>query len=281
MRLPAFTDSFDADWLSLREPADRAARNEEVAARLVRWRGRLGSRKGAALKVVDLGAGTGSALRYLEPRIPGPQDWTLVERDPDLIAEGARRLKRQASAWGYRPADLAQDDLVALVAGADLITGSALLDLCSAAWINRLVAACAQAGAAAWFSLNVTGNKHWSPADPADWLVERAFARDMRRDKGFGPALGPQAGFQAAEAFAQAGYSIALGPSNWRLDAGSAALQRAYLHGYASAAHAQRPDLAGRIANWRADRLRAVAEGRSHIRVGHVDLFAAPPGSSA
>ena len=68
---------FDAEWLALREAADRRARDGTLPERLsAAWRRRGWSR------VVDLGSGTGANLRYLAPRLPAGQRWTLVDHDP-------------------------------------------------------------------------------------------------------------------------------------------------------------------------------------------------------
>src|SRR6185312_14115446 len=63
---------FSADWLALREPADRAARDRGLARRFA-----------AALpprpRIIDLGAGTGATARALAPFVAGT--WILVDRD--------------------------------------------------------------------------------------------------------------------------------------------------------------------------------------------------------
>ena len=41
------------------------------------------------LKLVDLGTGRGSNVRYLAVRLPGPQEWLLIDEDPKAIAVDA------------------------------------------------------------------------------------------------------------------------------------------------------------------------------------------------
>ncbi|MGH6901583.1 MAG: SAM-dependent methyltransferase, partial [Geminicoccaceae bacterium] len=69
---------FDAAWLALREPCDNAARSAALA-------GRFAAALGAEPRLVDLGCGAGSNLRYLAPRIRGPQRWRCVDHDPVLL----------------------------------------------------------------------------------------------------------------------------------------------------------------------------------------------------
>ena len=49
---------FDADWLTLRAPADVAARNPQLLSRLAGWAEAKGR-----LSILDLGCGTGATQR--------------------------------------------------------------------------------------------------------------------------------------------------------------------------------------------------------------------------
>lgn len=77
-----------ADWLRLREPADAAARAEDlldaVRARLTGY---------TPTVIHDLGSGTGSMSRWLAARLPGPQHWVLHDRDADLLARAAEGMR--------------------------------------------------------------------------------------------------------------------------------------------------------------------------------------------
>ena len=42
------------------------------------------SRRSRQGRIVDLAAGAGSNLRYLSPRLPFEQAWTLVDHDDDI-----------------------------------------------------------------------------------------------------------------------------------------------------------------------------------------------------
>ena len=126
------TGEFSSAWLTLREPADAAARDESLVASLP---GRLR----APLVIRDLGCGTGSLGRWLAPRLPVPQHWILMDRDPDLLAHAAAHLPegvtaetRQGDVTGLTGADLA---------GTSLVACSALLDLFTAAEVAALAAA--------------------------------------------------------------------------------------------------------------------------------------------
>src|SRR5882724_845129 len=87
------TAGFSADWLALREPADLRARERSLADRLRRRFAAYPS-----LRVIDLGCGTGSNLRAVAPWLGRQQAWRLVDHDPALLREAARRL----SSWADR-----------------------------------------------------------------------------------------------------------------------------------------------------------------------------------
>jgi len=263
-------ESFSADWLALREPADTAARSES----LTRLAGqRLGER--SRVHAIDLACGTGANVRYLASRLPVPADWTLVDHDRALLDEARRRLRHGALGDDFtvtaRVIDLAQFD-AAILDGQHLVTAAALLDLVSAAWLESLAAACREAGAVVLLALTFDGRIDCTPAHPDDELVRGLLLRHQRRDKGFGPALGPEAATVAEACFSAEGFTVRSAPSDWALE--SPRLQRELIEGWARAATEIDGADAERIATWAGRRQAHVLEGRSRLRVGHRDLVA-------
>lgn len=251
---------FSADWLALREPADRAAR----CPRLLAAAARLAA--GTQTPVItDLGAGTGSTARALAA---GPAArWRMVDHDPAL-------LRLAVAGWPEAEAhrlDLAQIEALPLK-GATLVTASALLDLVSRDWLDGLVARLAALGLPFYAALSYDGVMRWQPEHPADAAIRDAFNRDQRRDKGFGPALGPEAAEVAAVLLRARGYRVELAPSPWRLGPAEAALQGELVDGIAAAAASAG---AAGAAEWVSARRRALRAGGCEI--GHLDLLALPP----
>jgi SAM-dependent methyltransferase len=280
------SETFDPAWLALREPVDHRSRAGAAPSLLApAWRA------GGWSRVVDLGSGTGSNLRYLAPRLPGVRHWTLVDHDAGLLARAAAP---DGAAVARVVGDLAAAGLAAIgESGADLVTGSALLDLVSEDWLHALAASCRQSGCAALFALTYDGGIQWQAAaddrrpadDPDDALVRRAVNSHQRRDKGLGPALGPLAGLTAETLFRAAGYRVWLLPSPWRLGPGDAVLAQALVDGWESAAAEQLGDApedgadgagAVRVRDWAARRRATIASGRFGLTVGHLDLLALP-----
>jgi hypothetical protein len=268
-------ESFSADWLTLREPADHAARASALVAALA---ASLGGRE--AKRAVDLATGTGSNVRYLLPRLTTLTHWTVVDHDPALLAEAARRLTSHAAADGRvvatRQADL--NDLAALpVDGATLVTASALLDLVSADWVRAFARRCREADVHVLCTLSYDGRIECAPSDPLDGRVRDLVNTHQRTDKGFGRALGPDATATAAAAFRAEGFEVTVAASDWVLEAPHAELQRQLIDGWAGAARDMAPAEVETIAAWRDRRLAAVAAGTSRVRVGHGDLLAVMP----
>ena len=269
-------ETFTPDWLALREPMDHRSRAADLVTPLADW---LESRP--SRRVLDLGSGTGSNLRYLAPRLPGEQQWTLVDRDAALLgrATGAAVAVPEVARVTQVQGELDPRGL-ALVPGADLVTASALLDLVTQEWLERLVAACRAAGSAVLLSLTWDGSMTWHDPDPDDALVAEAVRNHQLRDKGMGPALGPAAGAVAERAFRSAGYDTRLRPSPWSLSVDDASLAQALVDGWAAAATEERPAESRLIQDW-AERRRATIATQFKLEVGHVDLMALPASPGA
>ncbi|HTY48176.1 MAG TPA: hypothetical protein VMB48_00635 [Steroidobacteraceae bacterium] len=288
---------FTPEWLALREPLDARSRAQALAVAVAGLAGAPGARE-RGLTVIDLGAGTGANLRHAAPRLGGRQEWLLVERDPRLLGamHGCMRDWAAASGAGFEEVgerlvvrgaqyqctirsaclDLAtQLDALAVPHGA-LVCASALLDLVSESWLRALARHIAERDAVAWFVLSYDGRIECEPPEAEDAVVRELFNLHQRTDKGFGPALGPEAGVAAMRIFAECGCGIRCAPSDWELAPGDRTLQHALLEGWFRAAvqidAGQEPALRG----WLARRRAQVEAGRSKLRVGHVDVLAAP-----
>jgi SAM-dependent methyltransferase len=264
------SEKFEASWLQLREPVDDLSRAMGPLAPLQEW----WSARGAS-SVLDLGAGTGSNLRWLSPRLSGPQRWTLVDHDAELL----RRATAPGTEVQVHPVvgDL-WDAGLAQVTKADLVTASALLDLVSDPWMGALADACSDAGSAAYFALTYDGSIAWSGrSDPLDEVVHEAVNFHQRRDKGLGPALGPTASGVAERLFTALGYETHVESSPWTLGPDDAALCLALVDGWAGAACEQRPSQVDAILQWAMRRREDVEHGDFGLVVGHQDLLALPP----
>lgn len=287
---------FSADWLMLREPADFAARSaaltQEVAAAL---------EPHDPVRALDLASGTGANVRYIADRVKNAQHWLMVDHDPVLLADMQPRMAAWAAARAaeiiaepgvlrfMRDEEMAGSfttcriDLRALddptiFSGRALVTASALLDLVSEPWLRALARRCRDCGAAALFALTYDGRIGCSPEEPEDRIVCALVNRHQRTDKGFGPAVGPDAVTACDDCFRAVGYRVRRERSDWVLSSAMSELQRRLIEGWAHAAAAMAPSDATSIERWRMRRLDHVRDGRSQLVVGHEDLAAWPLG---
>lgn len=271
-------DGFSSDWLTLREPADHAARNADVKQAML---GHLAGGQGS-ITLLDFGCGTGSTVRALSPELSRqfagrPQRWVLIDADDALLAR-ARAAWHSTDAEHLsiecEKADLADLDTVASLLDRhrpDVLTSSALIDLVSATWLDGLAGLLAERRIALCFALNYTGRETWLPPHPLDAALLAAFNADQRRDKGFGPALGGGAADYLAGALSKHGFRLTVGASDWLLDRSYAALIDKLATGIAEAAAKSGQVSEQQAREWLESRISAET-----IVVGHVDIFAEP-----
>ncbi|MBS0242404.1 MAG: hypothetical protein JSS20_09520, partial [Proteobacteria bacterium] len=224
---------FSPEWLALREPVDHRSRDPRLAARL-----EAEFRHRPALRIVDLGAGTGSNLRGTALHLPAEQEWTLVDYDARLIARARVALEAWADTAeplgeglllhkggkrlrvGFRAADLNTSLDAALGQMPDLVTASAFFDLCSPEFIGRLASHVVSRRASFFTVLTYNGQQSWAPAHDEDALMHGAFLAHQRIDKGFGPSCGPAAAAALGATFQASGYRVFEGDSPWLLGPG-------------------------------------------------------------
>ena len=278
---------FSPDWLQLREPADHAARAENVASIVTKhFAGK------SDIRVLDIGCGAGSNVRGSYQLLPAKQSWRMVDHDPLLLETARRDLIR----WADDVTEPAEDSnllhlvkdqksieielIVGDIAGGiqdvlphhvDLVTAAALLDLCSQKWIEGFVATLAKHSLPIFTTLIYDGRDRFEPHHVADFDMLEAFHRDMTRDKGFGPALGTKAADSLAKSLQKSGYRVLLGDSPWELDV-SDTLAIALAQGFAEAVSTTGTIEADIVDQWLDFRLE-----HGTWKVGHTDIFAAPP----
>jgi SAM-dependent methyltransferase len=267
------------NWLALREPADAEARATALLEPLGKW---LATRRpGAGVTVVyDLGCGSGSMSRWLAARLAGAQHWVMCDHDADLLARAVAEAPGAAADGARVTSETRLGDVTRLgagdLAGASLITASALLDMFTAEELDRFATACAAAACPVLGTLSVVGRVRLTPEEPFDRIVESAFNDHQRRRVARGSLVGPDAGRTVIAAFRQRGYDVCVQPSPWRLGPDRAELTRQWLDGWVGAAVEQRPELAGEASAYASRRQAQAAAGRLAVTVGHDDFLAAP-----
>lgn len=286
-------EEFSPDWLDLREPHDAASRDERLAAM-------LSAALPARPRIIDLGAGTGSLLRWLALYIGRPQAWTLVDADAAMIERAFDTIADRADLMGWKittpgrrtmlvhtpvgawrveglVADLARAPANLPLHQFDAVVSTALCDLVSAPWLERMATACAARKMPFYAALNVTGAARFTPPHRDDAWVKRGFLRDQSRDKGFGGrALGHAAPDAIARVFAAQGYKVERAASPWTIPRRFGEMLAELATGCAEAAMAQERRESGRIEDWLEDRLDQADAQRLAVTVPHQDVLALP-----
>lgn len=266
--------SFSVAWLDLREHADFSARAKFLVQELLSWMQQSGFNN---FSVVDLGAGTGSTLRAFsqltDRDLMQKLSWCLVDIDATLLDEALHR-HQQHYVIKICQADLTTVEKLPLD-NVSIISASALFDLVSADFIDKLFARLNTQSTVFYAALNYDGTTQWHPAHPLDEKVLQAFNQDQLRDKGFGPALGPDATEYLKTALVKKGYKVLMRPSPWQLAAQDKNLVRELIQGIAASVEkSDDKDLQTGLAEWKAYRLAHAATGT--CVVGHWDLLALP-----
>ncbi|GAB3187858.1 class I SAM-dependent methyltransferase [Nesterenkonia suensis] len=281
----ADTDRISADWLSLREAADAAAR-EPTRAAVAALVGEISPKT-----VVDVGCGTGAGGRWLLPLLEGEERWILLDHDAELLASTAQRLAARGARGPVqtRQADVADlHEVLATTGDRTLVIASALLDLLTPAQISGLVAAVREHQVPLLVALTVTGAMTPHPPHPDDELVGAAFNRHQQR----GGRCGPQAAPVLLDAARDQGLPTQVWETPWRLRPSDTALLAQLVKDRAQVAEEQLGteqqkdteqqedagaehlgDALARVRRWQQERLAQHADGTLGLEIGHLDVL--------
>jgi hypothetical protein len=262
---------FSAEWLGLREAHDIAARNPAVLAAV-----KNAFRNWARISVLDLACGTGSTLRAVHGALPTPQEWILADNDLAHLAQAGDIGAPRDIILATRAVDLAAELDSALAGSFHLVTTSALLDLVSSTWLDRLMVCLCSRQLPFYAALTYDGRAVLEPTEALDADVLACFNAHQRSDKGFGPALGPDAASVLALCVARHGYVTVQGRSDWVLGSQDHAIQELVFLAWAATAEGTVDNT--ELQSWLARRRDHLAQNRSTLRIGHMDCFAYPMG---
>lgn len=259
---------FDKEWLRLREPADRAARSSSLVETVKTY-----IESHSQHVVMDIGCGTGSTFRTLSPLL-ADVDWKLLDYEAVLLDEAKRQIGSRDDV-SFHCADLNTLD-ERLLADVAVVTASALFDLCSEDFCRRFVERLARKKIGLYAALNYDGVMEWSIKHPLDKAVVADFNAHQRTDKGFGPALGPDASDYLSGLCEDAGFSIETASSPWELGPESEALQIEFLAGLSTPIQEIGNIDPTEFKQWLDFRLSRVGVDGSRCIVGHTDFLALP-----
>jgi hypothetical protein len=202
------------------------------------------------------------------------------DRDTDLLDVAAADVPRPAADGASVTVEARCSDISRLdpadLAGATLITASALLDLLTAEDLAGLAAVCDTVACPVLLTLSVVGRVTLAPADPLDGRVAAAFDAHQRRTTERGQLLGPDAVAVAVDEFARRGAELHTRASPWRLGPRHAELAAEWFTGWVGAACEQDIELAGDVGAYTRRRVAQARAGELAVTVDHADLLILP-----
>ena len=268
---------FSIEWLNLREASDHRARDRHLLKTAANW---LNDLKSKDKVIVDLGSGTGSTIRGLQryTELAPSIQWRLVDNDPELLAEAIHRHSEDYSIESFL-VDLSATQKLPLES-VSLITASALLDLVSGDFIRdfcQLIREKNEDRPVGFYSaLNYDGCIKWTPFHSLDAAILMNFNADQRRDKGFGPALGPDATDFLKTQFHSTKFQCLSAKSPWLLGSADYLLTESLINGISDVAIQTDGLTNSDIQDWKTFRIKNVRTGTCYL--GHTDILVLPNG---
>ena len=266
---------FSIEWLNLREASDHKARDRHLLKTAANW---LNDLKSKDKVIVDLGSGTGSTIRGLQryTELAPSIQWRLVDNDPELLAEAIHRHSEEYSIENFL-VDLSKTQKLPLKS-VSLITASALLDLVSGDFIRDLCQLIKEKNEdrplGFYSALNYDGCIKWTPFHPLDAAILMNFNTDQRRDKGFGPALGPDATDFLKTQFHSTKFKCLSAKSPWLLGSADYLLTESLINGISGVAIQTDGLTNSDIQDWKTFRIENVRTGTCYL--GHTDILVLP-----
>ena len=228
--------------------------------------------------IVDLGSGTGSTIRGLQryTTLTPSIQWRLVDNDSGLLAEAIHRHSEEYSIESFL-VDLSETQKLPLKS-VSLITASALLDLVSDNFIRDLCQLIKEKNeyrpVGFYSALNYDGCIKWTPFHPLDASILMNFNADQRRDKGFGPALGPDATDFLTRQFHSTKFQCLSAKSPWLLGSSDYLLTESLINGISGVAIQTDGLTNSDIQDWKTFRMKNVRTGTCYL--GHTDILVLP-----
>ena len=266
---------FSIEWLNLREVSDHRARDKNLLKNAVDWLNNLQTKDRV---IVDLGSGTGSTIRCLQrftTQLPSIQ-WRLVDNDPEVLAEAIDRHSNDHSVESFL-VDLSETQKLPLDS-VSMITASALFDLVSENFIQELCQLVKGKNdyrpVGLYSALNYDGCIKWTPSHPLDAAILVNFNTDQRRDKGFGPALGPDASDFLQSQFNVTKFQCLKANSPWLLDSGDYLITESLINGISEVALQTEGLTNSDVLSWKAFRIKNIRTGSCFL--GHTDILVLP-----
>ncbi len=284
--------AFDTGWLETRFPHDARARNPEVERACLQYCGDFNP-----LRILDIGAGTGSSFLYLTEKMPDQQYWTLVELNPQLLKAARERIVKWAEQYRYNTISTAEGlqlqkgkksielafrhqsflELSGLLSTAQfhLVTAAAVFDLLSAAMFRELAQQLMAHDIALLATLNYR-SMAFLPQSREDKKYVEAYEAHMLRPQPFGQSMGPGCCREMIRFYRERQKPLSSGPSSWNIAASDKAMLAFMLHFMERSIGEKiltEEKGKSKFNHWMREKRRQAAEEELSLLVHHCDIF--------
>lgn len=282
-------------WLAHRFACDAEARNHEIEHKFLAFF----EQHQTALKVVDVGSGTGANFKYYFSRIPHQQEWILIEQNGDLIEACRAGLQTFANEKGYNCqvqaklltiTDSGKTATVWVMQGSvdhleqltdlprtDVVTANAVFDLLSYEQFDTLVGKLARHDVCLLATLNYYETS-FLPFSEKDHRFMRWYHMHMKRPQPFGIAMGPDCSKEMLDLLTQHHMMIEQEGSQWHLKKSHTTMHHYLLHfiEHALAELNLSPEEKQDFSAWLDYRKKLCRARELEIIIDHSDIFAYP-----
>lgn len=285
---------FNIDWLAERYRFDVAARSKAVEQACFQH-----FRQYDRLRIVDIGAGTGSNFLYLSPKFPQHQEWTFVELNTALLKAALDRIQRYAKLQGWsfdrngntmqfstgkqqvsikskHGSFLELRELVTL-GNVDLVTANAVFDLLSLKLFEQFWRQLIKYKLPLLATINYLGMAFAPQGERDDFFIKK-YEAHMQREQRFGQSMGPDCVQQMQTVFKKQGVDYFSGNSTWQIGQQDTKMHQ-FLLQYLEEAVTElltSPEESASFAAWLANKKTLLAAQELELTVFHQDLFVAP-----
>ncbi len=282
-------EGFDTGWLNERFAYDNAARNTEVEQAFINH-----FRFKEKLSILDIGAGTGANCLYFMERLFKNQEWTLIEKDPQLCEACKQRIERflldynffytyednvfRIKIWESRVKikiiNASFFDLKELVDldQIDVLMAAAVFDVLTLEQFEEVMKPIVASKTALFTSMNYHSMK-CLPEESLDIEFVSAYENHMMREQTIGVAMGPKCSSLIEAFFKQHQIEFIKGSSQWKLDE-RAQKMHSFLLNFMEGALGEEALVDLKIFNsWLSEKRALSQSGRLNMEVNHLDYF--------
>lgn len=286
-------NNFYANWLNDRYPFDSEARNKDLEAAFLSY---LNQKE--EVRLVDVGAGTGSNALYLMDKISGNQHWHFIEQDASFEEVVFHRLEEYASYHKYdwikkghsafittpnkqltfqfiNGSLLDIKDLVELET-IDIVVANAVFDLFSKDQIQQFLQPILAREIACYFTLNYQ-SMSFHPEDPFDDTFISLYETHMERPQTMGSAMGKKANSFIQEQLSSSS-KVTSGISTWHFQQEDIKMHY-YLLNFMESAIPEldmKEEIKVLLPKWIQRKKDQIISRQLELQIHHLDIFSIP-----